>query len=85
MAHMDGFDESTSLERNYALRILPGGRGDAGLADAGAGGDPLRARPERRDRRRVRGDRPPGTSGYLLQGLFHKRARGPRRRRPATA
>lgn len=33
MAHMDGFDESTSIERNYALRILPAGVG-RGLADA---------------------------------------------------
>jgi hypothetical protein len=29
---MDGFDESTSLERNYALRILPAGVG-RGLLD----------------------------------------------------
>jgi hypothetical protein len=33
MAHMDGFDESTSTERYYALRILPAGVG-RGLADA---------------------------------------------------
>lgn len=33
MAHMDGFDESTSSERNYALRILPAGVG-RGLLDA---------------------------------------------------
>lgn len=33
MAHMDGFDESTSIERNYALRILPAGVG-RGLKDA---------------------------------------------------
>jgi Glycosyl transferase family 2 len=33
MAHMDGFDESTSLERYYAVRILPAGVG-RGLADA---------------------------------------------------
>jgi len=33
MAHMDGFDESTSSERNYAIRILPVGVG-RGLADA---------------------------------------------------
>lgn len=33
MARMDGFDESTSLERNYALRTLPAGVG-RGLADA---------------------------------------------------
>lgn len=33
MAQMDGFDESTSSERNYALRILPAGVG-RGLADA---------------------------------------------------
>ena len=33
MAHMDGFDESTSLERNYAVRILPLGVG-RGLKDA---------------------------------------------------
>jgi hypothetical protein len=33
MAHMDGFDESTSSERSYALRILPAGVG-RGLADA---------------------------------------------------
>src|ERR1700760_1955222 len=33
MAHMDGFDESTSLERNYAVRILPAGVG-RGLKDA---------------------------------------------------
>jgi hypothetical protein len=33
MAHMDGFDESTSIERNYALRILPAGVG-RGLRDA---------------------------------------------------
>jgi len=32
MAHMDGFDESTSTERYYALRILPAGVG-RGLAD----------------------------------------------------
>jgi hypothetical protein len=30
---MDGFDESTSLERYYAVRILPAGVG-RGLADA---------------------------------------------------
>jgi cellulose synthase/poly-beta-1,6-N-acetylglucosamine synthase-like glycosyltransferase len=46
MAHMDGFDQSTSSERNYALRTLPAGvrrglrdalRGDlAGLARAGS-------------------------------------------------
>lgn len=46
MAHMDGFGESTSSERNYALRILPAGvarglkdalRGDvAGLGRSGA-------------------------------------------------
>lgn len=33
MAHMDGFGESTSSERSYALRILPAGVG-RGLADA---------------------------------------------------
>lgn len=33
MAHMDGFDESTALERYYSLRILPVGVG-RGLADA---------------------------------------------------
>lgn len=33
MAHMDGFDESTSIERYYALRILPAGVG-RGVADA---------------------------------------------------
>jgi hypothetical protein len=33
MARMDGFDESTSLERSYALRTLPAGVG-RGLADA---------------------------------------------------
>jgi glucosyl-dolichyl phosphate glucuronosyltransferase len=33
MAQMDGFDESTSSERNYALRILPAGV-CRGLADA---------------------------------------------------
>jgi len=33
MARMDGFDESTSLERNYALKTLPAGVG-RGLADA---------------------------------------------------
>lgn len=33
MAHMDGFDESTSLERYYAVRTLPAGVG-RGLADA---------------------------------------------------
>jgi glycosyltransferase involved in cell wall biosynthesis len=33
MAHMDGFDESTSIERYYAVRILPAGVG-RGLADA---------------------------------------------------
>jgi hypothetical protein len=33
MAHMDGFDESTSLERYYAVRILPAGVG-RGVADA---------------------------------------------------
>jgi hypothetical protein len=33
MARMDGFDESTSIERYYALRILPAGVG-RGLADA---------------------------------------------------
>ena len=33
MARMDGFDESTSLERYYAVRILPAGVG-RGLADA---------------------------------------------------
>jgi hypothetical protein len=71
MAHMDGFDESTSLERNYALRILPAGVG-RGLADA-ARGD-------------VSGLGRSGAiiaafavtvAGYLwyvLQGLFHKRA-----------
>jgi len=36
MAHMDGFDESTSLERNYAVRILPLGVG-RGLRDAARG------------------------------------------------
>jgi hypothetical protein len=33
MAHMDGFDESTALERHYAARTLPAGVG-RGLADA---------------------------------------------------
>jgi hypothetical protein len=33
MAHMDGFDESTALERDYAIRTLPVGVG-RGLADA---------------------------------------------------
>jgi hypothetical protein len=33
MARMDGFDESTSIERYYALRTLPAGVG-RGLADA---------------------------------------------------
>lgn len=33
MAHMDGFDESTSAERHYALRILPAGVG-RGVRDA---------------------------------------------------
>jgi cellulose synthase/poly-beta-1,6-N-acetylglucosamine synthase-like glycosyltransferase len=32
MAHMDGFEQSTSAERNYALRILPAGIA-RGLAD----------------------------------------------------
>ncbi len=35
MAHMDGFDESTSLERHYALRTLPAGVG-RGLSGRGA-------------------------------------------------
>ncbi|MGH3265676.1 MAG: glycosyltransferase family 2 protein [Trebonia sp.] len=38
MAHMDGFDESTSTELDYALRVLPAGVG-RGLADA-LRGDP---------------------------------------------
>jgi hypothetical protein len=33
MAHMDGFDESTAVERHYAARTLPAGVG-RGLADA---------------------------------------------------
>lgn len=72
MAHMDGFDESTSMERHYAMRTLPAGVG-RGLADA------------------LRGDVAGlGRSGaiiaafsvtvggyfwYLLEGLFHRRAR----------
>lgn len=36
MARMDGFDESTSAERHYALRILPVGVG-RGLADTARG------------------------------------------------
>jgi hypothetical protein len=72
MAHMDGFDESTSMERTYALRILPAGV-RRGLADA------------------IRGDVSGlgrsaaivaafsvtvcGYIWYLLEGLFHKKAR----------
>jgi len=36
MARMDGFDESTALERQYAARTLPAGVG-RGLADAARG------------------------------------------------
>ncbi len=71
MAHMDGFDESTSLERNYALRILPAGVG-RGLADAvrgdlsglGRSGAIVAAFAVT----------VAGYLWYLLQGLFHKRA-----------
>ena len=71
MAHMDGFDESTSLERNYAVRILPAGVG-RGLADAvrgdlsglGRSGAIVAAFSVT----------VAGYLWYLLEGLFHKKA-----------
>ena len=71
MAHMDGFDESTSMERNYALRILPAGvrrgladaiRGDiSGLGRSGAIVAAFSVTVC-------------GYVWYLLEGLFHKKA-----------
>ncbi len=71
MAHMDGFDESTSSERRYALRILPAGvgrglkdavRGDfAGLGRSGAIIAAFTVTVA-------------GYAWYLLEGLFHKKA-----------
>lgn len=71
MAHMDGFDESTSSERHYALRILPAGIG-RGLKDAlrgdlsglGRSGAIIAAFTVT----------VAGYAWYLLEGLFHKKA-----------
>jgi glucosyl-dolichyl phosphate glucuronosyltransferase len=71
MAHMDGFDESTSLERNYALRILPAGVG-RGLADA-ARGD-LSGLGRSGAIVAAFAVTVAGYLWYVLQGLFHKRA-----------
>ena len=81
MAHMDGFDESTSSERKYALRILPAGvgrglkdalRGDlAGLGRSGAIVAAFTVTVA-------------GYAWYLLEGLFHKKA-DPRPSVSATA
>jgi hypothetical protein len=72
MAQMDGFDESTSAERNYALRILPAGIG-RGLRDAlrgdvsglGRSGAIIAAFTVT----------VVGYLWYLLEGLFHKKSR----------
>ena len=71
MAHMDGFDESTSSERQYALRILPAGvgrglrdtlRGDlSGLGRSGAIIAAFTVTVA-------------GYAWYQLEGLFHKKA-----------
>jgi Glycosyl transferase family 2 len=79
MAQMDGFDESTSAERNYALRILPAGVG-RGLADAlrgdlsglGRSGAIIAAFTVT----------VAGYAWFLLEGLFHKKANP---KSPATA
>jgi hypothetical protein len=71
MAHMDGFGESTSMERHYALRTLPAGVG-RGLADAvrgdvsglGRSGAIIAAFTVTVG----------GYFWYLLGGLFHKKA-----------
>lgn len=70
MAHMDGFGESTSSERNYALRILPAGvarglkdalRGD--VSGLGRGGAIIAAFTVT----------VVGYLWYLLEGLFRKK------------
>jgi hypothetical protein len=71
MARMDGFDESTSIERYYALRTLPAGVG-RGLADAvrgdvsglGRSGAIIAAFSVTVS----------GYAWYLLEGLLRKRA-----------
>lgn len=81
MAHMDGFDESTSSERQYALRILPAGIG-RGLKDAlrgdlsglGRSGAIIAAFTVT----------VAGYAWYLLEGLFHKKA-SPQSSASATA
>lgn len=78
MAHMDGFGQSTSAERNYALRILPAGVA-RGLADAlhgdisglGRSGAIVAAFSMT----------VAGYFWYLLEGLFHKKSSP---RSPAT-
>jgi len=70
MAHMDGFDESTSMERRFALRTLPAGVG-RGVADAvrgdisglGRSGAIVAALSVTMC----------GYAWYLLEGLFHKK------------
>jgi hypothetical protein len=70
MAHMDGFDESTSMERRFALRTLPAGVG-RGLLDAvrgdisglGRSGAIVAALSVTMC----------GYAWYLLEGLFHKK------------
>lgn len=74
MAHMDGFEESTSAERHYALRILPAGvargirdalRGDiTGLGRSGAIIAAFTVTVA-------------GYLWYLLEGLFHKKSSPP--------
>jgi hypothetical protein len=71
MARMDGFDESTSMERRFALRTLPAGVG-RGLADTARGdvsglgrsGAIVAALSVTMC----------GYGWYLLEGLFHKKA-----------
>ena len=81
MAHMDGFGESTSAERYYALRILPAGVG-RGLADSlrgdvsglGRSGAIIAAFTVT----------VVGWAWYQLEGLFRKKG-GTGSRAPATA
>ena len=81
MAHMDGFDESTAIERYYAVRTLPAGvgrgvrdavRGDvSGLGRSGAIIAAFTVAVA-------------GYGWYLLEGVFHKKGR-PAAKAKATA
>lgn len=82
MAHMDGFDESTAIERYYAARTLPAGVG-RGVADAvrgdisglGRSGAIIAAFSVAVS----------GYAWYLVEGLFQRKARAASKSSRATA